>query len=179
MLCFIVKRRSQLKKTTDGCGFVERGCCKEKKKKREERMLRLVAAFGRTVGKQRQQGGDGCGGRGRCFTGKVEMARLDSVIAIVASRGLLLLLTTALWLRPVPEEADDCIAVVSGSDTTTRLRGDKLGTDALLPSLKLVSPRSLHFIVDSSPSTVATSASATDGTNEISTDLPASADTVA
>ncbi|RZR85115.1 hypothetical protein BHM03_00012088 [Ensete ventricosum] len=34
------------------------------------------------------------------------------------------------------------------------------------------------FIVDSSPSTVATSASSTDGTNEISTDLPARADTV-
>ncbi|RRT84084.1 hypothetical protein B296_00009669 [Ensete ventricosum] len=37
----------------------------------------------------------------------------------------------------------------------------------------------LHFIVDSSPSIVATSASATDGINEISTDLPTSADTVA
>ncbi|RRT52395.1 hypothetical protein B296_00021892 [Ensete ventricosum] len=36
-----------------------------------------------------------------------------------------------------------------------------------------------NFIVDSSPSTVATSASATDGTNEISTDLPTSTDTVA
>ncbi|RRT42100.1 hypothetical protein B296_00034579 [Ensete ventricosum] len=35
------------------------------------------------------------------------------------------------------------------------------------------------FIVDSNPSTVATSASTTDGTNEISTDLPASADTIA
>ncbi|RRT55699.1 hypothetical protein B296_00020105 [Ensete ventricosum] len=35
-----------------------------------------------------------------------------------------------------------------------------------------------YFIVDSSSSTVATSASAIDGTNEISTDLPASADTV-
>ncbi|RZS28240.1 hypothetical protein BHM03_00061808 [Ensete ventricosum] len=39
--------------------------------------------------------------------------------------------------------------------------------------------KAYDFIVDSNPSTVATSASSIDGTNEISTDLPTSADTVA
>ncbi|RZS13078.1 hypothetical protein BHM03_00044605 [Ensete ventricosum] len=90
MFYFIVKQRSWFEKTIDGCGFVERDCCKKKK----EGSLRSY------------------GGRGRCFTGKVEMARLDSVVAIVASRGLLLLLTIALWLRPMPEEVDSCVATV-------------------------------------------------------------------
>ncbi|RWW56754.1 hypothetical protein BHE74_00036505 [Ensete ventricosum] len=50
---------------------------------------------------------------------------------------------------------------------------------SFLPSRPVLSKLLSNFIVDSSPSTVATSASATDGTNEISTDLPTSTDTVA
>ncbi|RWV87917.1 hypothetical protein GW17_00050046 [Ensete ventricosum] len=49
---------------------------------------------------------------GEGYDRKVEMARLDSVAAVVASRGLLLLLTTTLWLRPMPEEVDSCVATV-------------------------------------------------------------------
>ncbi|RRT45015.1 hypothetical protein B296_00036871, partial [Ensete ventricosum] len=56
LLCFVGKQRSRLRLRRKGL------LRREKKKRRRgvEMLLRLVAAFGRTVGKQQQQGGDDC-----------------------------------------------------------------------------------------------------------------------
>ncbi|RZS13973.1 hypothetical protein BHM03_00045614 [Ensete ventricosum] len=64
----------------------------------------------------------------------------------------------------------------TGARLTARMAGVMERYDGMITNKEV---RISDFIVDSNPSTVATSASSIDGTNEISTDLPTSADTVA